>query len=81
MAMDTDGKVILGGHTTGNWSGTSKGGEDVVATKIDVGDRDTDIWRWQVRRLGTCSEVRLNTGYDALRPCLPRPTNLDPRIL
>lgn len=58
--MEADGKVILSGYTSGNWSGTTKGGGDVIATKIDVDDRGAVTWRWQVRRLGPWFEVRFN---------------------
>ncbi|CAN0127648.1 unnamed protein product [Ectocarpus sp. 12 AP-2014] len=40
-----NGSFILGGRTTGDFNGTSAGGTDFVAVKLD--DSGTEVWRWQ----------------------------------
>ncbi|CAN0000522.1 unnamed protein product, partial [Laminaria digitata] len=46
VAIGSTGSVFLTGTTEGNWSGTSVGGVDFIACKLDANGKE--VWRWQV---------------------------------
>lgn len=45
--MSEDGSVVMVGYTLGDWDGTSAGGADFAAAKLDAEGKE--VWRWQVR--------------------------------
>lgn len=47
--MNTDGSVMLAGHTDGIWNAESTGEVDFAAVKLDA--EGEVVWKWQVRHL------------------------------
>lgn len=46
MAVMSDGAIVLGGNTYGNWDGTSARSGDFAAAKVDPDGQD-NVWKWQ----------------------------------
>ena len=47
--MADDGSVVVGGYTSGNWSGVNAGQRDFIAIKLDAAGEE--VWVWQVRHV------------------------------
>ncbi|CAN0401618.1 unnamed protein product, partial [Scytosiphon promiscuus] len=46
VTVQSDGTIVLGGSTEGDFDGSNAGGNDFVIVALD--DDGNEIWRWQV---------------------------------